>query len=85
MLRYCLLTTLVALALLAFTPPAARAQDFAAEVAECVPAPGQFINDSSFNEPAETLGAPAGGGTGAPGNSSVMSLGGFGGSSTDEP
>jgi hypothetical protein len=75
MLRCNLIAALVALA-----PLAAAADEFAAEVIECVPGPGQFINDATFYEPAETLGAPSGGGTGAPGNSSVMSLGGFGGS-----
>ena len=66
--------------LLAVLPPAADASDFAGQVMECVLAPGQWVNDAAFNEPAETLEAPSGGGTSSPGNSSIMSLGGFGGS-----
>ena len=59
----------------------AHASEFAAELIECVPAPGQFINDPSFNDPYEALGPPAGnGGTSGAGNVSLMSLGGFGGS-----
>jgi len=56
------------------------ASNFGAEVVSCVPAPGQFINHPSFNEPGDLLGPPSGGGTASADNSSVLSLGGFGGS-----
>ncbi len=58
----------------------ANGADFASEVRECVPAPGQWINNTSYNEPARALGPPSGGGTFTPANASVVSLGGFGGS-----
>ncbi len=45
-----------------------------------VPAPGQFVNDPLFNDPSRALGAPAGGGLLQPDNTSLVSLGGFGGS-----
>lgn len=60
----------------------ARAGDFASAVIEYRPAPGQFINDPQFNNPAMALGAPIGGGTSQPSNAKVVSLGGFGGSIT---
>ena len=71
---------IVLLTLVAVLAPTLYADDFAYEVLECVPAPGQWTNHTSFNEPAKTLGAPSGGGTSSPDNSSIMSLGGFGGS-----
>lgn len=43
------------------------------------PAPGQHVNDPLFNDPTLALGAPVGGGLSAPGNTSIVSLGGFGG------
>ncbi len=51
------------------------------------PAPGQFVNGPGatgevFNDPSAALGAPIGGGTSAPDNSKLVSLGGFGGSLT---
>jgi len=52
---------------------------FAATVLEFAPAPGQFVNHPAFNDPRRALGPPAGGGTSAPNNNSVVSLGGFGG------
>lgn len=52
---------------------------FAVEVVAFEPAPGQFVNNPSFNDPARALGAPVGGGTVNPDNSSIVSLGGFGG------
>ncbi|MCB9849844.1 MAG: hypothetical protein H6817_03990 [Phycisphaerales bacterium] len=58
----------------------ARAADFASEVVSCVPAPGQFVNNATFNEPGRVLGPPSGGGTSTPDNTSALSLGGFGGS-----
>lgn len=58
---------------------------FAARVVEYRPAPGQNVNAGapvSFNDPTKALGAPVGGGTSAPDNSKVVTLGGFGGSIT---
>jgi len=52
---------------------------FAALVVEYSPAPGQFVNDAVFNDPTAALGPPSGGGTAAPNNESVVTLGGFGG------
>lgn len=52
---------------------------FADTVLEFAPAPGQFVNHPDFNDPARTLGPPSGGGASAPNNTSVVSLGGFGG------
>jgi hypothetical protein len=50
------------------------------------PGPGQFINEPSpftgiiFNDQTKGLGAPVGGGTSAPDNAKLVTLGGFGGS-----
>lgn len=52
---------------------------FATRVMEYLPAPGQFVNDPFFNNPEQALGPPSGGGTSAPSNESVVTLGGFGG------
>lgn len=60
---------------LASTAPA----DFASIVHEYTPAPGQFVNNANFSDPARALGPPVGGGTLAASNVSVVSLGGFGG------
>lgn len=59
-----------------------RGGDFASEVVEYRPAPGQFINGPVHHDPSDALGAPIGGGLSAPDNSKVVSLGGFGGSIT---
>lgn len=55
---------------------------FATTVVEFSPAPGQFVNDPVFNDPTVALGPPVGGGLLTGGNTSVVSLGGFGGSIT---
>lgn len=52
---------------------------FATRVMGYAPAPGQFVQAAQFNDPLRGLGAPIGGGTLAPDNSKVVSLGGFGG------
>jgi hypothetical protein len=52
---------------------------FATKVLEFAPAPGQFVNYPEFSDPGRALGPPSGGGTSAPNNTSVVSLGGFGG------
>ncbi len=64
--------TLRACQLLAQTPFAVTVVDFA-------PAPGQFVQNALFNDPYRALGPPVGGGTSAADNTSVVSLGGFGG------
>lgn len=52
---------------------------FAATVLEFAPAPGQFVNHPEFSDPGRALGPPFGGGASAPNNTSIVSLGGFGG------
>ena len=74
--------TLSALALVCSAATVTPAGDFAAAVIEYRPAPGQFINDPQFNDPAMALGAPVGGGEAQADNSKVVSLGAFGGSIT---
>lgn len=60
---------------------AARAGDFADAVVAYSPAPGQFVNNAMYNNPARALGAPAGGGTFSPPEvQKVVTLGGLGGS-----
>lgn len=63
---------------------AADADDpwFATRVLDYRPAPGQFVNQSQYNNPLRALGPPTGGGTVSPDNSGVVTLGGFGGSIT---
>lgn len=58
------------------------AGDFASIVLDYSPAPGQFVNNTLFNDPTKALGPPIGGGTAAPDNTKVVTLGGFGGSIT---
>ncbi len=53
---------------------------FATRVLDYAPAPGQWVNDARFNDPAAALGAPFPGGLGEPDEVSLVSLGGFGGS-----
>ena len=55
---------------------------FATEVVDYAPAPGQFVNDPLFNGPPAALDRPYAGGFMNPNNSSLLSLGGFGGSIT---
>lgn len=55
---------------------------FAVEVVSYDPAPGQFVNDPEFNDPSRAVGPPSGRGTSDPDLSSIVSLGGFGGSIT---
>ena len=71
--------TLITLTLAA--APAA-AGDFASAVAGYAPAPGQRVGDPAFNDPARALGPPAGEGTTLGNATSVVTLGGFGGSIT---
>jgi len=67
----------------ALGPLAAQADSpFATTVLVYDPAPGQFVNVEAFNDPTRALGAPVGGGTITQGNTSVVSLGGFGGTIT---
>jgi hypothetical protein len=60
----------------------AQGQVFADRVAGYAPAPGQFVADARFNDPARALGPPVGGGVLAADNTSVVSLGGVGGALT---
>lgn len=72
-------------ALLLACAGAASASDpspFATVVHDFSPAPGQFANNPAFNDPARAIGPPSGGGTLTPDLSSLVSLGGFGGSIT---
>jgi hypothetical protein len=64
--------------------PIARAQagDFAGRIVQYAPAPGQFVNDSAFNDPARALGPPVGGGILNGNNTGTVTLGGFGGTLT---
>jgi len=55
---------------------------FVATVIDFDPAPGQFVNDSLYDEPAKAVGAPLGDNPQEPNNDSLVSLGGFGGSIT---
>lgn len=55
---------------------------FATRVVDFSPAPGQWVNDSNFNNPTAALGRPHAGGFASPDHSSLVSLGGFGGSIT---
>ncbi len=55
------------------------AEPFASQVMAYDPAPGQFVNDSFFNDAAKALGAPEGVGTFDGNVDSVVTLGGFGG------
>lgn len=57
---------------------------FAVIVVDYKPAPGQFVNDPNFNDPLRAFGPPRGGGTRTADNSSLVTLGGFGGSITLE-
>ncbi len=67
---------------MSFFAALAAASPFASTVLDYTPAPGQFVNSATFNDPANALGAPSGGGTASPNNASVVSLGAFGGSIT---
>lgn len=72
--------------LLTFVFAGAHAGDpsfwFASEVVDYSPAPGQFVNNASLNDPAAALGAPVGGQPGDPSTVEIVTLGGFGGSLT---
>lgn len=62
---------------------AARAgSPFATRVVDFSPAPGQFVNDPAYDAPSNALGPPDGAGTSNGNETSVVSLGGFGGSIT---
>jgi len=56
-----------------------QATPFATRVLEYTPAPGQFVRNPTFANPAAALGAPVGGGLSAPDNTKCVTLGGFGG------
>lgn len=60
----------------------APAGDFAAVVVSYEPAPGQFVNNSQFNDPARALGPPVGAGIMNGDTTKVVTLGGYGGSIT---
>lgn len=71
---------LVGLALADPASPARAQSAFAARVVDYRPAPGQFVQDPGFNDPAAALGPPVGGGTGDGDDTKAVTLGGFGGS-----
>lgn len=62
--------------------PVVAQSPFAVEVVSYAPAPGQFVNQPLFADPAAALGPPSGGGALNPGEAQVVSLGGFGGALT---
>ncbi|MCH7925041.1 MAG: hypothetical protein IIC51_05865 [Planctomycetes bacterium] len=62
--------------------PLPAASPFADTVWAYEPAPGQFVNNPKFNDPTVALGPPDGLGTNDGNVSSIVSLGGFGGSIT---
>ncbi len=69
--------------ILSLTASGLHAQDpFAVEVIDYSPAPGVFVCNPQFNDPQRALGAPVGGGTVNADLSSLVTLGGFGGSIT---
>ena len=68
--------------LVAVTTAANADSPFVTTVIDLDPAPGQFVNDSLYNEPAKALGWPLGDNPQEPNNDSLVSLGGFGGSIT---
>jgi len=73
----------LAAALLLTVVGAARAvSPFATRVLDYSPAPGQFVNDPAYNDPSNALGPPEGAGISHGNETSVVSLGGFGGSIT---
>ncbi len=60
-----------------------RAQSpFATTVIDYAPAPGQFVQDALFNDPAIALGPPVAAGISNGNEDSIVTLGGFGGSLT---
>lgn len=67
------------LALAGAAPQACAQSEFAARVIDYRPAPGQFVQDPAFNDPAAALGPPVGGGTGDADETKAVTLGGFGG------
>ncbi len=75
-MRNCALASL----LLCTSCAAASPSPFATRVLSYDPAPGQFVRNPNFNNPARALGAPVGGGLNAADNSKIVTLGGFGGS-----
>jgi hypothetical protein len=71
------------LAVLACTGTAHGQSPFATRVMEYAPAPGQFVRNPQFNDPARALGPPGTmGGLTAGDNSKAVTLGGFGGTIT---
>ncbi|MCK4659524.1 MAG: hypothetical protein KAV82_08390 [Phycisphaerae bacterium] len=64
---------------LAGAVPTSAQLPFATTVIEYAPAPGQLVNDSLFNNPIKAIGRPYAGGFENPDNSSLATLGGFGG------
>ncbi len=52
---------------------------FATQVIDYDPAPGQHVTNAAFDDAGLALGPPIGGGTAAAGNTSLVTLGGFGG------
>ena len=66
----------------ALTAPVLADNPFATAVVEFDPAPGQFVNNVEYVDPLRALGWPLGDDPTQPDNSSLVSLGGFGGKLT---
>ena len=66
----------------AMVAPALAESPFAVEVVAFEPAPGQFVRSADYDDPTRALGAPLGDNPSEPNNTSLVSLGGFGGSLT---
>lgn len=74
---------LASLTVLLAAAPVLGQSPFATRVLEYAPAPGQFVRNPQFNDPARALGAPGTmGGLSAGDNTKCVSLGGFGGTIT---
>ena len=81
-MRATLVRAMVIAAGVVFSAGGSLASPFATRVVDYHPAPGQFVQNANYNDPSRALGPPRGGGTVSPDLTSLVSLGGFGGSIT---
>lgn len=65
--------------LLSSQAPCVAGTPFAATIVDYTPAPGQFVNNATFNDPLAAIGPPEGNGIIDGNDLDVVSLGGFGG------